>query len=72
MLFLAFICLEYQDNYNFITDATRKAVEYKREHYGYLTEKCNAKEVQYVIETTYSLKYKSETNSETFLSSFTF
>ncbi|KAK8818723.1 hypothetical protein WA538_004029, partial [Blastocystis sp. DL] len=57
---------KYQDNYNFITDATRKAVEYKREHYGYLTEKCNAKEVQYVIETTYSLKYKSETNNTSY------
>lgn len=67
-----FICLEYQDNYDFITDATRKAVEYKREHYGYLTEKCDEKEVQYVIETVYSLKYKSETNSGTHPSSLTF
>ena len=67
-----FICLEAQDNYNFITDATRKAVEYKREHYGYLTDQCNSKEIQYVIETVYSLKYKSETNSGAIPSAFTF
>ena len=65
MYYAWFICLETQDTYNFITDATRTAVEYKREHYGYLTDKCDAKEVQYVIETVYSLKYKSETNGGT-------